>query len=45
MYVSDAYGGQEMMLNPLVLKLQIVVNHCVGAGNQTFALWKSSQCS
>lgn len=28
-----------------VLKLQMVVRHCVGAENQAQVLWKSTKCS
>lgn len=41
-HVCTAHGGQKMTLR---LKLQIVLNRLVGAGNQTWVLCKNSQCS
>lgn len=32
-------------LDALELELQVIMNRHVGAGNQTWLLWKSSQCS
>ena len=38
-------GGQEEALGPLKLELQAIVSYHMGAGNQTWVLYKSSQCS
>lgn len=37
----SAPESQKTVLDPLKLKLWVIVKHCVGAGTQ---LWKSSQC-
>ena len=39
--MPGAHGGHKRALNPLAPE----VNHLVDAGNQTWVLWKSSQCS
>lgn len=39
--VSSARGGQERKSNLLKLKLQVLVNYQVGAGNQIQVLYKS----
>lgn len=36
-------GGQERTFNSLVLELQRVVSHDMGAGNQTWVFQKSSR--
>lgn len=41
----SACGGQKRTSDPLEPELQMVVTHHVGAGNQTWDLWKSSQSS
>lgn len=40
--VSIALRGQEKVLGPLELDLQMVVSCHVGAGNWTRVLWKSA---
>jgi hypothetical protein len=40
-YAPSASGDQKTVLNPLELELQMVVSHCVGAGNHIQVLWKS----
>lgn len=37
--------GQKRTLDPQELGLQMVVNHCMGAGNSTLVLCKSYKCS
>lgn len=37
-------GGQQRVLDPLELELQMVVSHCVGTGNQAQVLCKN-KCS
>jgi hypothetical protein len=44
MYVFGAHGSQKRALEPLKLELWMVVDHCVGAGNQTWVLCKSNWC-
>lgn len=39
-----AHGSQKRVLDPLGLKVLMVMSH-VGAGNQSQGLWKSSQYS
>lgn len=36
--------AEREMLGSLKLKLQIILSHHVGPGNQTYVLWKSSLC-
>lgn len=43
-HVSGTHGGQKAASGLLELDLQIVVNHLVGAGNQTLVLYKSCKC-
>ena len=45
MCMSYGHGGQERMLDPLKLKLQMIISYHVGAENQTQDLYKSSKCS
>ena len=42
--VPGTGGGQKRASYLLELELQMVVNHHVGAGNQTQACWESGQC-
>lgn len=44
-YVSNTPRSQEKVLDPLKLKVEMVVNHCVGTGNRIYVLWKSGQYS
>jgi hypothetical protein len=39
---AEARAGHQF---PLDLELHMIVSHHVGAGNLTWVLWKSSQCS
>lgn len=41
-HVSSVCGGQNWVLDPLELELQMVLNHHVGARNQTQVFCKSS---
>ena len=41
---SDAQGDQKKALDFLELELQTVATCHGAAGNQTWVLWKSSQC-
>ena len=41
--LSNAFGGQKRVLDPLELELQMVVSHHVGARNQTQVLCKQEQ--
>lgn len=34
---------QKRALDPMGLVLEMVVSHCVGAGNQTLVLWKTAR--
>ena len=43
-HVCSAHGSQKGQSDPLELELQMVVSLYVGAGNQTWVLWKSSLC-
>lgn len=45
LYHLQAGPGSQKVLDPPVLELQIVVIHHVCARNQTWVLWKKSQCS
>jgi hypothetical protein len=45
MHMPDAHRVQKRALDPLELKLQMVVSHNVGAGNQTPVLCKIHSCS
>lgn len=40
-----ALGSQKKTSEPVELELQIAVSRCVGPGNQTRGLYKSSRCS
>ena len=42
--VPHVIGVQKGVLGALELELQMVVSHHVGAGKQTWVLWKN-QCS
>lgn len=42
--VPAVHRGQERVLDPLELELQMVVSQYVGAENQNCVLWKNSQC-
>ena len=44
-YMCSARKGQKMVSDALELELLTVASHHVGAGSQTWFLWKSSQCS
>lgn len=44
-FACAAFVPVAMETHSLGLKLQMVVSHHVGDGNQTWVLWKSSQCS
>jgi hypothetical protein len=41
-WVSILQGGQRKMLDALELVLQMIVSHCVGAGNWAWVLCRSS---
>jgi hypothetical protein len=43
-HMPDTHKGQKRALDTLGLKLQMVVNHHVGKGNQIPVLWKRHQC-
>ena len=43
--VYSAHGDQERTLDSLEMEIQVVVCHCVVAGNQTWVLRKSSKTS
>lgn len=45
MYVPDAIGGQDRVLDPLELESWIVMNHRVGAENLACIFCKSNKCS
>jgi hypothetical protein len=38
--MPSARGGQKSKSDTLELELEIVVNHCVGAWDRTWVLWK-----
>lgn len=42
--MSNACRSQKRASDHLDLEFQMVMSHCVGAGNQTQVLGKSSQC-
>ena len=35
-FLLGAHGGQKRVLDSLEIELWVVINHCVGAGNQTW---------
>ena len=43
--MPGTHYGQKRVLEPVELRLQMVVSHHVDAGNQSQVLCKSSQCS
>lgn len=44
MYVPCVLGDQKRAADPLELDLPMAGSHHVGVGNQTWVLWRSSQC-
>ena len=44
-HVCSVCRSQKRASGPSRPKLQMVMSHCVGGGNCTQVLWKSSQCS
>lgn len=40
-----AHRSQKKLSDPMELEFQMVVNNNVDAGDQTWVLWKSSECS
>ena len=42
--IPGSYRGQKKASGLMKLELQTVVSLHVGAGNQTWVLWKGSQC-
>lgn len=43
--IPGAYGDPERVLEPMELKVEMVVSLLVGAGNRIRVLWKSTQDS
>lgn len=44
-HMSGALGGQKKLLDLLELDLKFGVSYCMGPGNQTWVLCRSSKCS
>lgn len=45
MCVPSTLRSQKRVLGPLVLELQVAMNHHVSAGNQNSVLYKGNRCS